>query len=85
MEFEWDTANLHKLNVINKLRGISKDEIESIFNDPFRIERPNKSTKEERIETIGLSNHNRLLIVIFTKRNGKIRYVTAWEQSRKIS
>ena len=84
MEFEWDTANEHKLNVINGHRGIGKDEIESVFDDPFRIERPNKSEIEDRFETIGLSNHNRIIIVIFTKRNGKIRYVTAWEQSSRV-
>ena len=79
MQFDWDTANLHKLNIVNAERGIAKDEIESVFEDPFRVERLNKSETETRFETIGLSNQNRLIIVIFTKRNGKIRYVTAWQ------
>ncbi len=83
MKFEWDENNLHKLNVINADRGISRKEIESVFNDLYRIERPNKSAIEERFETIGMSNQNRIIIVIFTKRNEKIRYVTAWQGSTK--
>jgi len=84
MQFEWDAGNLHKLHVVNGERGIDKDEIESVFEDPYRIERLNKSEIEQRFETIGLSNQNRIIIVIiFTRRNGKIRYVTAWAQSGK--
>ena len=62
--------------------GIDRDEIESVFADPNHIERPNKHLGEQRFEAIGLSNRNRLVIVIFTKRNGKTRYVTAWQQGR---
>ena len=82
MEFDWDEANLHKLIIINAKRSIDKDEVESVFADPNHIERPNKHEGEERFEAIGLSNRNRLVFVIFTKRNEKIRYVTAWQQSR---
>ena len=82
MEFAWDEANLHKLIVTNASRGINKDEIESVFGDPDHITRPNKYSGEERFEAIGLSNRNRLVFVIFTKRNEKIRYVTAWQQSK---
>jgi len=81
MEFDWDTGNLYKLMVINAYRGIGKEEIESVFDDPGRTESKNKYPKEERFETIGLSNQNRIILVIFTKRNGKIRYITAWQQS----
>ncbi len=82
MEFDWDEANIHKLTIVNAKRGIDKGEVESVFTDPDHIERPNKHPGEERFEAIGLSNRNRLVFVIFTKRNGKIRYVTAWQQSR---
>jgi uncharacterized protein len=84
MEFDWDEANLNKLNVINANRGIDRNEIESVFDDPFHIVRPNKYEGEKRFEAIGLSNRNRLVIVIFTIRNEKIRYVTAWQQSNQV-
>jgi uncharacterized DUF497 family protein len=83
MEFDWDEGNLHKLNIINAERGITRAEIESVFLDPNRVECKSKHQEEERFETVGLSNRNRLIFVVYTKRGNKIRYVTAWKQSKR--
>ena len=82
--FDWDEANLRKLHLANAHRGIDKDEVESVFDDPSKKIADNKYTGEEkRYEIIGLSNKKRLLTVIFAIRNNKIRYVTAWQTSSK--
>ena len=83
-EFDWDEANLRKLKVINAKRGISQEELESVFENPDIIIQENKYRGEEkRYQTYGLSNQARLLFVIFAIRDNKIRYVTAWQVASK--
>jgi len=83
-EFDWDENNLHKLNVINAKRGISREELESVFDDPDITVQENKYLGgEKRYQTYGLSNQGRLIFVIFAHRDNKIRYVTAWQVASK--
>ena len=83
-EFDWDRSNLHKLNITNAKRGISREELESVFDDPDIIVQVNKfAGGEKRYQTFGLSNQGRLIFVIFALRDNKIRYVTAWQIASK--
>ena len=84
IEFDWDDGNLRKLNITNAERGISKEELESVFNNPNIIVQENKyKGREKRYQTYGLSNQGRLIFVIFAQRDNKIRYVTAWQVASK--
>lgn len=80
--FEWDEENkdknLHKHNVT------IKETEEVFFNSPQSTFRDKKhSVVEQRYVIVGKSNAGRLLIVFFTIRSGKIRIISARDQSRK--
>lgn len=70
--FEWDEdksdANLAK-------RRISFDEASEIFYEPVIVRRSNRNN-EERWIAIGKS-HDRIVSVIFTRRNDLIRIISA--------
>ena len=75
LHFEWDenkaTANYQK-------HGISFDEAKTVFNDPFSITiaDPKHSLNEERYIDIGLSVRVRVLVVVYTERESKIRIIS---------
>lgn len=64
--FEWD-ENKAKANLKN--HKISFGEAKTIFNDPFLITFPDElhSQTEERFISIGVSNINRILLVVHTE------------------
>ena len=68
MIFEWD-ENKAKSNL--RKHKIGFDEAETIFNDPFVITFPDEfhSLEEERFISIGLSNVNRVLLVVHTEQS----------------
>lgn len=74
--FEWDVekadGNLRK-------HGISFDEAKSVFLDPLSITRsdPEHSTIEDRSVTIGASNAGRIIVVVHTERDERIRIISA--------
>ena len=73
--FEWDEVkareNLRK-------HGVAFDEGKTIFSDPFLLTLPDigSSETEERYVNIGLSAKGRVLVLIHTERQGKIRIIT---------
>jgi len=75
LTFEWDEgkarANFRKHNV-------SFDEGKTIFNDPFLLTYPDIDSfeTEERRINIGLSAKNRVLVLIHTERQSKIRIIS---------
>jgi uncharacterized DUF497 family protein len=74
-EFEWDDdkaiSNLKK-------HAVSFEEGATIFNDPMiaTIPDPDHSKEEERIISIGVSVQGRLLVVVHTEREEKIRLIS---------
>jgi len=70
--FEWDelksSANLVK-------HGISFDDASEVFYQPVILKKSNRNN-EERWLAIGIS-HDRLMSVIFTRRNDLIRIISA--------
>lgn len=78
MEFEWDpnkaAANLRK-------HGVSFDEAATVLADPLSItvSDPDHSQEEDRFITVGLSYYRRLLIVVYTERELRIRLISARE------
>ena len=82
MEFEWDAgkavSNLAK-------HGVSFPEAMSVFGDPLEvtIADPVHSREEARFVSIGLSEAGRLLVVVYTEREGPIRIISGREAAPK--
>lgn len=86
LEFEFDTGNLKKLAVVKILRGIDLEEILSVFEDENKQVYPAKNdmrSSEQRFMVVGMSSGERILSVIFTMRNNKIRPFNAWQTKGK--
>jgi uncharacterized protein len=85
LQFEWD-AQKAKLNY--EKHGVSFDEAKTVFNDPFSITISDSehSADESRfidIGDIGLSNHGRLLVVVYTEREESIRVISSRKASKR--
>lgn len=79
MEFEWDEANVRHI----ARHVVRPEEAEQVLlNDPLVVA-VHIRQREERVLCLGESDAGRLLTVVFTKRTGKIRIVTAHPMSRK--
>ena len=78
MQFIWD-RNKARRNL--QKHGISFDEATSIFGDPLAgtIADPNHSVEEARFVTIGLSETDRLLVVVHVETDDEIRIISARE------
>ena len=80
--FEWDpvkaAANFDK-------HGVSFEEAVSVFQDPLAKVHPDPdhSDSERREILIGHSVRQRLLLVAFTDRQGKIRVISARKVTRR--
>ena len=82
-EFEWDDGNSAKSAVKH---GIETGEVESVFE--LRLATPmgeqvSPEVHEERLCIIGPSTKGRLISVVFTIRDGKIRPISSRLASRK--
>jgi uncharacterized protein len=77
-EFEWDTANISHL----KRHNVTPAEFEELMtNDPFYLEYQARND-EERYKILGSTKAGRVLIGIWTPREGKVRAVTAYAAGR---
>ena len=80
--FEWDPQKAK--NNIEK-HTISFEEASTVFLDPLSltIDDPLHSMDEERRVLIGMSNKNRLLVVVHAKRGDNIRIISARKANKK--
>ena len=80
--FEWDEKKASE-NV--KKHGVSFEEAATVFGDPFSITiyDPLHSKDEDRFVILGLSNKNRLLVVVHTDRYNKIRIISARKATKR--
>jgi len=74
--FDWDDANLYKNE---KKHGIKWQEIEEVFfNEPLLIYEDLKHSQMEcRCYALGITDEFKRVFVIFTKRDKKIRVISA--------
>lgn len=74
--FEWDPAKDEGNAAKHDVRF---EEASTVFADPFSVTvgDPDHSKDEFRFVTIGVSVHNRLIVVIHTDRGDAIRLITA--------
>jgi uncharacterized DUF497 family protein len=75
LTFEWDESK-EKTNM--RKHNVGFDEGKTIFNDPFLLTFPDmdNSDDEERYVSIGLSDRDRILVLIHTDRQGRIRIIS---------
>jgi uncharacterized protein len=80
--FEWDVHNTEKLK---SRHGVDPTECEQIlFNWPFVVGDDSKhSEKENRFFVLGKTDTARLLFLVFTVRNNRIRVISARDMNRK--
>lgn len=77
--FEWDNGSLEQI----KIHNVGSNECEEIFyNEPVYFEDPEHSTKEIRYLVYGVTNEERLLTVVFTIRNNKVRVFSSRDQHK---
>ena len=76
IKFEWDPRKARR-NL--RKHGIDFDEATTIFADTLSITipDPDHSADEERWVTMGLSNRQRLLVVVHTEEKETIRIISA--------
>lgn len=76
MDFEWDQQ---KAEANRKKHGVSFDEARTVFRDPLAriFYDETHSAREPREIVIGHSILNRLILVGFTERAGRIRIIHA--------
>ena len=78
IEFDWDAENARHL----KRHGVTPDEFEQLITgDPVYLEYQ-AGNDEERYKVLGATVVGRILIAIWTRREGKVRAVTAYGASR---
>lgn len=76
MVFEWHDD---KFELVHQNRGISLEEVASVFFDDYSIDKDDFGDYDEpRTLTIGMSNQARLLVVAWTQRVNVIRVITAF-------
>jgi len=80
--FEWDIGNSDK-NLIK--HGVTDWECEQVFfNEPLLIlGDPSHSIRERRWAAFGATDAGRPLVVVFTKRDNRIRVISARDMTRR--
>ena len=80
--FQWDQGNSEKNWISHK---VLKSECEQVFfNKPIIVSDANKKlSAEKRWYLLGKTDIGRLLFLVFTMRNDKIRVISARDMSKK--
>lgn len=80
VSFDWDDGNLWHI----KKHKVEYSESEEIFYDePVFFTDEKHSLHEKRYAVYGLTDENRLLVIIFTIRKSKIRIISARDSNKK--
>lgn len=81
LKFEWDEAKA----LLNKTKHkVAFTEAATVFCDPlaYTFDDPDHSVNERRMLTFGISNKNRLLVVVHLDGNRSIRIISARKATR---
>jgi len=80
MEIEWDS----KKAISNlKKHGIDFADAVSVLDDERAITIPDDQPNEERFITIGVDFFSRILVVVYTRREARIRIISARKATAK--
>ncbi len=79
--FDWDQGNLEHI----KKHGVDYRECEEVFvNTPLRLNDDKEHSKiEQRLQVLGKTSNQRLLVIAFTIRKNKVRVISARDQNEK--
>jgi uncharacterized protein len=80
LRFDWDEENIRHL-ARHEIASAEAEQI--ILNRPLDLE-SNLRNGEERVAQVGETDGGRILIVISTSRDNKIRVVTAWPANERL-
>ena len=82
LAFEWDE---HKATLNTRKHGVSFEEASTVFADPLALTIDDlvHSEDEDRYATLGESQRSRLLVVVFTDRDDRIRIISARVATRR--
>ena len=79
--FEWDKGNKDK-NLKHRVESWECEQI--FFNEPLIVlDDPKHSIVEDRCAAFGQTDSGRLLVVVFTIRERKLRVISARDMNRK--
>jgi uncharacterized DUF497 family protein len=79
-EFDWDARNIAHL----RRHRVSPHEFEQvILSDPFELEYETDAG-EERYKALGMTIQGRILVVVWTPREGRVRPVTAYPANKML-
>jgi uncharacterized DUF497 family protein len=75
LQFEW---NEEKAKENLRKHRVSFEEAKTVFNDPLSMvfPDPDHSGAEQRFVNVGWSSRHRVLVVVHTERNDRIRIVS---------
>ena len=79
MRFDWDRNNLRKIAA----HGLTREEIEQVMRGRYFAAGPEKTPSGEKRWTAAARVGDKALLIVYTKRKGHIRVVTAYP-SRKV-
>jgi uncharacterized DUF497 family protein len=82
-DFEWDNGNLNKSTAKH---GVGLTEVESVFELKMAVPLGRQITPavdEERLCIVGPSTDGRMLSIVFTLRDGRVRPISGRPASRK--
>ncbi len=82
-EFEWDSGNSTKS--LSK-HGVPAEEVESVFELKLAVplgRQVSPPAEEERLCVVGPSNDGRMISIVFTLRDGKVRPISSRMANRK--
>ena len=80
LEFDWDAANVEHL----ANHRITRREFEqAMLHDPIIIDFADE-TGEERWYALGATDRLRVLFLVFTYREERIRPITGWDADKKL-
>jgi hypothetical protein len=74
MTYAWDPA---KARANLRKHGIDFADAATVFSDDYALTIPDDNPAEERFVTIGMDALGRILVVVFTWRDRKIRIISA--------
>ncbi len=80
MEFEWDPAKARE-NL--RVHGVNFAVAVGIFDNPYLSWEDPDAEREQRFVAQGIDGMGRLLVVVYTYRQGKIRLISARKATKK--
>lgn len=63
--------------------GVTFDEAKDVLLDPFALTREDTDANDEqRFVTLGMGGKGRILVVVWTLRDDRIRLISAWKANQ---